>query len=122
MKFNSGVLIRTETESVFEDVLRRYRFPSWKAKRISQRFQVYTSYRVTMRFGLRLTADKKRRKGIQFEENAFVTRERRILESRDCEQTRVKQGPFDTPLQSRLSRTCRHPIYIYTYLPVSIGV
>ena len=56
------------------------------------------------------------------EENALVTRERRILGSRDCEQTRVKQGPFDTPLQSRLSRTCRHPIYIYTYLPVSIGV
>lgn len=55
------------------------------------------------------------------EENAFVTRERRILESRDCERTRVKQGPFDTPLQSRLSRTCRHPIYIYTHLPVSMG-
>lgn len=89
---------------------------------ISRLFHVYAaSYRVTMRFGLRLTADKKKKEGIQLEENAFVTRERRILESRDCERTRVKQGPFDTPLQSRLSRTCRHPIYIYTHLPVSMG-
>lgn len=36
-----------------------------EGKRISRRFQVYTSYRVTMRFGLRLTADKERKKGIQ---------------------------------------------------------
>lgn len=48
-------------------------FPRFRGKGVGD------SYRATTRFGVRLTGDEKKEERNTVEENAFVTRERRIL-------------------------------------------
>lgn len=69
-------------------------------------------------FPLRVSNERKNKKRRQ-ELPRYVRKEKRENSSgsEDCVQTEAKGCVFDTPSQSRLSRTYRHSIYIYTHLP-----
>ena len=71
---------------------------------------------------MRLTGDEE--KGREEHSGRKCVRDERKKNSRGGEVEIASET--GTPLihhcKSRLSRTCRHPIYIYTHLPVSMGI